>query len=242
MKHLVVVVALVASMLAAVPAAAHDGRCFGTESTREVRTMRGNLDGDGVRDEAWVGARRFDGRCRYFLFADTSRAGRSRIRLRAPDDINDYNFAHDVAPVALVRVDAVAGREIAVRMIRGASVSLFRFFTLRQGSLRRMDIEPADDPMALGNLFAVGGGVIGIYGTDCAYEVSPRTVVASEARPQRRTNRYLVVRRWYQVQGHDFVRTTKATQRVSVHRDWVSRRFSEFDRPLGSCAGRVRPF
>ena len=44
-------------------------RCFDADNPLSRRTMRGNLDGDGQHDRVWVGARRRDGRCRYFVVA-----------------------------------------------------------------------------------------------------------------------------------------------------------------------------
>jgi len=202
--------------------------------------MHGKLDADDVRDVVRVRARVVGGECRYFLVVDSSRAGRSRIRLRAPS-VDSGQLAQAAAPFALVRIDGVEGREVAVRLYSGAAVSGFRFYTLRSGRIRSMGAVVADgDPLAFSGLFAEGGSLgSGSFATDCAYRVSPRTVVFSSAR-QMRSGQWRVVRRWYQGQGHDFYRTTKPTQRASVGPRRLSQRFPEFagDGVLHSCDGR----
>jgi hypothetical protein len=218
-------------------------RCFDAEHTRERRLMRGNLDGDGTRDAAWVGARRREGRCRYYFFVQSSRSGRSRVRLRAPDKFSRYSMRHSARPIAMVRIDDTAGREIAVKLLQGASVSPFGFFTLRQGRARRMQIEGGiAKPLAARDMFAYGGGLALMFATDCAYRKSPRTVLHSRAYPRNEArNRYVVERRWYQVQGHDFVRTGHPVQKEVLRIGRIRKRFREFRHGglLAHCEGKV---
>ena len=206
--------------------------------------MNGNLDGDGIKDSVWVGARTQGGRCRFHLFAQTSVGGRSRVRLRAPDKFSRYSLRHNARPIALVRVDASSGREIAVKLLQGASVMPFGFFTLRGGLLRRMEItggiprplRPAED------MFAYGGGLAYMFATDCAYAVSPRTVVHSQAYPANESrSRYTVERRWYEVRGDDFVRTAHPVERKVVGARRIRERFREFRHGglLPHCKGKV---
>jgi hypothetical protein len=85
MVKTIVVALVIALSLSALPlGASARTRCFAPEHTRARRLMRGNLDGDGVRDSVWVGARRRGSGCRFYVFTLTSTAGRSRVRLRAP--------------------------------------------------------------------------------------------------------------------------------------------------------------
>jgi hypothetical protein len=217
-------------------------RCFAEDNTLERRLMRGNLDGDGVRDAVWVGARRVDGTCRYHVVARTSTAGMSRVRVPTPDKFSRFSLRNFARPIALVRIDSVAGKEIAVKLLEGASVRPFGFFTMRLGHIRRMDIDDtAPEPLAADNMFAFGGGLSLMFATDCAYRRSPRTVVFSRAYPRDNGPRYVVERRWYQVRGYDFARTTHPTQRELVSLTRLRHRFPEFrnDGLLPRCEGRV---
>lgn len=116
----------------------------------------------------WVGARKFE-HCRYNLFVESSRYGRSRVRLPAPDKFSSSSLRHDARPIALVRVDSLPGREIAVKLLQGASVRPFGFFTMRRGAVIRMDIEAEVKPLAAENMFAFGGGLSMMFATDCVY-------------------------------------------------------------------------
>jgi hypothetical protein len=148
---------LVAALLAvALPSGAGaEPSCFSVEHTRAQRLMQDNLDGDGVKDAVWVGARRQEGWCRFYVFVRTSTAGRSRVRLRARDKFNRYSQRHNARPIALIRVDAILGREIALKLLQGASVRPFGFFTMRQGRLRRMGIQgKIAKPLAAEDMFA----------------------------------------------------------------------------------------
>ena len=217
-------------------------RCFADGNTLERRLMRGNLDGDGVPDAVWLGASRADGRCHYYIFARASSSGTSRVHMPIPDKFSRYSLRNAARPIALVRVDAVAGREIAVKLLEGASVRPFGFFTMRLGVLRRMDIdETSPQPLAEKNMFAFGGGISLMFGTDCAYAESPRTVVFSRAFPKGNGPRYIVERRWYQVRGFFFARTAHPTERASVRITRLRRRFPEFRNGglLPHCDGTV---
>jgi hypothetical protein len=236
---------LVAALLAvALPSGAGaEPSCFSVEHTRAQRLMQDNLDGDGVKDAVWVGARRQEGWCRFYVFVRTSTAGRSRVRLRAPDKFSRYSLRHNARPIALIRVDAIPGREIALKLLQGASVRPFGFFTMRQGRLRRMGIQgKIAKPLAAEDMFAFGGGLSLMFATDCAYGKSPRTVVHSRAYPKSAIGgRYIVERRWYQVRGSDFVRTTQPVQKEVLRVKNIRRRFSEYRHGglLAHCRGRV---
>jgi hypothetical protein len=236
----VVLVLAVVAALVPLGSAAAVTRCFADGDTLERRLMRGNLDGDGVPDAVWVGASRSDGRCRYYVFARTM-SGTSRVHVPAPDKFSRSSLRNFARPIALVRVDAVAGREIAVNLLQGASVQPFGFFTMRLGVLRRMDIdETSPQPLAAENMFAFGGGLSLMFGTDCAYAESARTIVFSRAYPGNGP-RYIVERRWYQVRGYFFARTSHPTERASVRLSRLRAVFPEFrhDGLLPHCDGKV---
>ena len=237
-----VVIALIGAGL---PASAVSRKpCFSPDHTRARRVMRGNLDGDAVKDSVWVGVRTEGDTCRYYLLAQSSVGGQSRLRLRAPDKLSRYSLRHNARPIALVRVDVTPGREIAVKLLQGASVRPFGFFTLRRGRLRRMEIRrgitkplvPAED------MYAFGGGLAYMFATDCAYAKAPRTVIHSQAYPANDSrSRYVVERRWYQVRGYEFVRTTHPLHKEVVQANRIRKRFREFRHGglLPHCNGRV---
>jgi hypothetical protein len=145
-------------------------------------------------------------------------------------------------PVALVRIDDVPGQEVAVRLLAGASVQPFGFFTMRFGSLVRMPIGDTVRPLAARDMFAFGGGLSLMYATDCAFAKAPRTVVFSRAFPKGNGPRYVVERRWYQVRGASFARTGDPTERSLVRIGRLRTRFREFrnDGLLPHCEGKVR--
>lgn len=243
MRKLVVVLVLaLAAPLVPLGSAVALSRCFADGNTQERRLLRGHIDGDGVLDAVWVGAQRVDGRCRYYVLARASTAGTSRVHVSTPDKFSRFSLRNAARPIALVRIDSIAGKEIAVKLLEGASVRPFGFFTMRLGTLRRMDIEAtAPQPLAADNMFAFGGGLSLMFGTDCAHQKSPRTVVFSRAYPSDNGPRYVVERRWYQVRGHFFARTADPTQRELVGLTRLGRRFPEFrnDGLLPRCQGKV---
>jgi hypothetical protein len=164
------------------------------------------------------------------------------VRIPTPDRFSRSSLRDRGRPIALVRIDSVAGKEIAVRLLAGASVQPFGFFTMRFGAIRRMHIdETAPHPLAAQDMFAYGGGLSLMFGTDCAFAVSPRTVVFSQAYPKGNGPRYVVERRWYQVRGDSFVRTSRPTEKDLVRLSRLRRRFREFrnDGLLPHCEGRV---
>ena len=243
MRRLVVVLVL-ASATSLVPtgSAGAVSACFADGNTLERRLMRGHIDGDGVLDAVWVGAGRIDGRCRYHVSVRASTSSVSRVLVPTPDRFSRFSLRNFARPIALVRIDSIPGKEIAVKLLEGASVRPFGFFTMRLGSIRRMDIDAtAPEPLAADNMFAFGGGLSLIFGTDCAYNTSPRTIVFSRAYPRDNGPRYVVERRWYQVRGDFFARTAHPTQRELVGLTRLRHRFPEFrnDGLLPRCEGKV---
>jgi hypothetical protein len=242
MRKLMVVLVLALAIPLVATESVAASTCFADGNTLERRLMRGHIDGDGVVDAVWVGARRVGGTCRYYVFAHASTTGTSRVRVPTPDRFSRFSLRNFARPIAMVRVDSIAGKEIAVELLEGASVRAFGFFTMRLGSLRRMNIEAtAPQPLAADNMFAFGGGLSLMFGTDCAYNEAPRTVVFSRAFPSNNGPRYVVERRWYQVRGYFFARTAHPTQRELVGLPRLRRRFREFrnDGLLPHCQGKV---
>jgi hypothetical protein len=236
-----VIAALFGALLVPSGSVAAATGCFAAGNTLERRLMRGDLDGDGEPDAVWVGATRPSDACRYFVIARTTTAGRSRVRVLTPDRFSRFSLRNAARPIALVRIDGVAGREVAVKLLDGASVRPFGFFTIRLGSLRRMEIDDTAPPLAAEDMFAFGGGLSLMFGTDCTYRKAPGTVVFSRAFPKANGPRYVVERRWYQVHGSFFARTSFPMQREQVMLENLRTRFPEFrhDGLLPRCDGKV---
>ena len=215
-------------------------RCFDERQTLERRTMRGNLDGDGG-DEVRLVARSDDGRCRYAVSVRTTAYGSSRVEIAVPDRFTRASLRLG-EPIALVRVDGFPGMEVAVELLEGASVRGFGFFTMRRGRITRMDIGADAPPLPAEDLFGYGGGLALMFGTDCAYGKAERTVVFTRATRRADGETYRVQRRWYQVRGDAFVRTSHPAERDVVGRSKLQERFPEFRNGglLPRCDGRVR--
>ncbi|HEX6131265.1 MAG TPA: hypothetical protein VF044_06010 [Actinomycetota bacterium] len=237
-----IVASIVAVALAPSRVAAATRPCFDDGHTFERRSMRGHLDGDHVRDVVWLGARRVRDRCRYFVFARTTLSGASRVRVPVPDRLSRVSLRGFARPVALVRIDAAPGKEVAVKLLEGASVRAFGVFTIRGGRLARLGIDDsAPRPLAAEDMFAFGGGLALMFGTDCAYPKGPATVVFSRASPVGDGSRYAVERRWYRIVGGSFVRTWHPVQRDRVRLARLRSTFPEFRNGglLPRCDGRV---
>jgi hypothetical protein len=214
-------------------ASAGRASCFEDDATRHG-LMRGDVDGDGNRDAVWILAKRPGGRCRYYVKADLGDT-EDRKRLRA-DRFVMRNFSR---VMAMVEVDSVPGKEFGVVLEQGASTVFAGLFTIRADTIRRMHIN--GDGAPAGNLFAYGGSINFQFASDCARNRPPNQVVYSEAVFDSDINRYRVKRRWFQVVGVDFERTSEDTQKERVRPGRLHERFHEFrNNPFGSCPGRVK--
>ena len=202
--------------------------------------MRGNIDGVGSPDRTWFAAKRSDGKCRYFLKMNVD-AGTFKRRIRG----DSYNMTWNARPMALVRIDAAPGREVALKTLQGASVGAVTLFTLRGTEIRKMNARGRGAPDSSAWLFA--GSLSGTYAVDCAYGEGPTTIIASEARPKNYDgNRkwWIVERRWFETigEGDDLYRTDRARQRELVRYRRIDNRFPEFRNGglLQHCEGNVR--
>ena len=207
--------------------------CFEGDSTNRG-FMRGDLDGDGTRDGAWIFACRRDRRCRYFVKVQLATTT-DRQRLHAPRFVlRNYSRI-----AAMVKVDLAPGKEFGVVLGQGASTTLMGLYTIRGAEIRRVRVEGAGAPT--GDLFAYGGSIGYQSGNDCARNRPPGQVILSEATINDTGTRYRVRRRWFAASGTSLVRTAEPTQRESVRVQNLYERFYEFrNNPFGSCPGRVR--
>ena len=227
---LFLVVVTAATLLPTGSVGAGEASCFDGDSNKRS-LMQGDVDGDEVKDAVWLIAKRVSGNCRYFVKADlnnskdTKRLFGDGATLRTNSRI-----------IAMVHIDTVDGKEFGIVLSQGASTVFFGLFTIRANEIKRMEINgdgaPSDD------MFVYGGSIAFLGATDCARNRPDGQVIYSEA-IQDANDKYVVRRRWFNVEGYDFHRTGEP-----VHRERVgnpSNHFYEFRRsPLGSCEGRVR--
>jgi hypothetical protein len=210
-------------------------RCFDGDHTQRG-IMRGDVNGDGDRDAAWVTARRRNDLCRYFLKVNMGDEA-PRQRLRGADRHTMRHFSHIAA---MVEVDLVPGKEIGVTMAQGASASFFGLFTIRDDDIKRVRVDGRGAPP--GDLFASGGSIGFTTGSDCARNRPPGTIIHSTADLNNDGDRYKVKRRWFMTEGvsRHFDRTAEPTSRRRVRPGNLDRLY-EFDGlPFNDCEGRVR--
>ena len=210
--------------------------CFdGDPSKRGL--MRGDVDGNGTRDEVWITGRRedFDGdrRCVYYVKADMG-AHEDRLRLHG----DRFTFRNFSRVMAMVRIDDVPGREFGVVVSQGASTAFAVLFTIRNHVINKLNAEgpgaPPDDA------WGYGGSVAFVSAVDCAAHRGTGRIIASTANYDSDDNRYNVRRRWFEAMDTALVRTARETDRARVRPENLDQ-FPEFRHsPLGRCVGRVR--
>jgi hypothetical protein len=231
---LVAVLSLSAGIVFAGNSSAHGARCFeGDHSKRGI--MRGDVNGDGAKDAAWIMARRHDGRCRYFLKVNMGDED-DRKRLFGADR---FTMRHFSRISAMIQVDLVPGKEIGTTMAQGANTAFMGLFTIRNDEIRRVRV---DGPGAPSNdLFPYGGSITFQSGEDCARNRPPGTIIYSTAELNNAGNRYKVERRWFMTEGVSthFERTPENTDRQRVRPGNLDRLY-EFGKPFNRCPGRVR--
>ena len=222
----------VATLLPSSPVGAGEASCFDGDSTKRS-LMRGDVDGDEVKDAVWLIARRVAGNCRYYVKADLNNSKDTK-RLRGGDD---FTLRTNSRIMAMVKVDTVDGKEFGVVLSQGASTVFFGLFTIRSNEIKQMEINGRGAPP--NDLFGYGGSIPFLVATDCARNRPAGQVIYSEAVRDPDSGKYVVRRRWFRVEGFDFQRTGEATHKEKVRNP--SNHFYEFRQsPLGSCQGRVR--
>jgi hypothetical protein len=214
------------------PAGAGDATCFNDDPSNHGQ-MKGDVDGDGNRDQAWIGARRRNSRCRYLAKVDL---GTSMDTERLPGDRQVLrDFAH---VMAMIKVDTVPGKEFGIVLQQGASTTFAGLFTIRANQIHRMHVEGAGAPPD--DLFGYGGSIGFQTASDCARNRPDGQVIYSEASINQAGTHYKVKRRWFQVVGIDFQRTSEATDERRIRAENLHERFYEFNNsPFGSCPGRA---
>jgi hypothetical protein len=235
MKKLVILLAatLVWSLVPGISGAAKRP-CFEVADGSKRGPIEADVDGDELSDRVWLKGRRVTKWCRWHIVINSSAFGTIRKRVKPVDDYERWVLKNGAGPVALVKIDSVPGHEIALQLARGAAVEGVGLFTLRDGIVRRMSVTGPGAP--LNDVLLYGGSGSGIHATDCWGKESD-LLVSSHAHPGRR-KWWKVKRRWYVVQGTEFVKV--ATHRATVLLERIPRRFDEFAdgaAPFANCEG-----
>jgi hypothetical protein len=214
-------------------AAGGGGRsCFENNPTKHGK-MRGDVDGNGTRDLAWIAANKHNGRCRYFAKVDLG-SDEARKRLYG-DKFVFRNFSH---VMAMVDVDTVPGREFGIVLQQGASTTFAGLFTMRGGNIERINVHGAGAPDD--DLFGYGGSIGISVASDCARNRPDGQVINSVAVLNNAGTHYKVKRRWFQSTGVDLQRTAEDTDKRRVKAEKLHERLYEFrNSPFGSCPGRA---
>ena len=214
------------------PAGAGDATCFNDDPSKHGQ-MKGDVDGDGNRDQAWIAARRHNNRCRYLTKVDL---GTSMDTKQLPGDRQVLrDFAH---VMAMIRVDTEPGREFGIVLQQGASTTFAGLFTIRANQIYRMHIEGPGAPPA--SLFGYGGSVGFQTASDCARFRPDGQVIYSEAVLNGAGTHYKVKRRWFQSFGTDLERTSESTDERRIRAENLHERLYEFrNSPFGTCPGRA---
>lgn len=208
------------------------GSCFDNNPTKHGK-MRGDVDGNGTQDLAWIAANRQNGRCRYFAKVDL---GPDEARKRLYGDRFVFrNYSH---VMAMIEVDRFPGKEFGIVLQQGASTTFAGLFTMRAARIQRMNVSgpgaPEDD------LFGYGGSVGIQVASDCARNRPDGQVINSVAVLNDAGTHYKVKRRWFRSTAGDLVRTNEETDRERVRAQRLHERLYEFrNSPFGSCAGRA---
>lgn len=217
-----------------IPAGAGGGgrSCFDNNPTKHGK-MRGDVDGNGTRDLAWIAANKHNGRCRYFAKVDL---GMDEARKRLVGDrFVLRNFSH---VMAMVEVDTVPGREFGIVLQQGASTTFAGLFTMRAGEIRRVRVFGRGAPD--GHLFGYGGSIGIQVASDCARNRPDGQVIYSVAVLNDAGTHYKVKRRWFASTGVNLRRTPEPTAKRRVRAENLHERLYEFNNsPFGSCAGRA---
>ena len=206
--------------------------CFENNPTKHGK-MRGDVDGNGTKDLAWIAANKRNGRCRYFAKVDLG-ADEARKRLYG-DRFVFRRFSH---VMAMVEVDTVPGKEFGIVLQQGASTTFAGLFTMRGGNIERVNVRgrgaPEDD------LFGYGGSIGVQMASDCARRRPDGQVIHSIAVINNAGTHYKVERRWFQSTGVDLQRTAEDTDKRRVRAENLHERLYEFrNSPFGSCKGRA---
>jgi hypothetical protein len=128
----------------------------------------------------------------------------------------------------LALVDSRPGAEILIAMEAGASTQFLGMFTMGEGQLVRVQVEPITE---YGDLFPYGGSVGHIEASDCGDDEG--VVVVSIATPLRA--RYEVRRSVYRFSGPRLVLDAAASERIVVAAARVPALPEFHSSPFGSC-------
>ena len=132
---------------------------------RVRHVARADVDGDGSADAAWIGVGRTRRiACRFFLAVRTARG---TFTLRFGDPRLEGSNGPPPAVAALAQIDGRRGREVAVEVGRGASMSSFAIFGFDRGRLVRFRHAGRVSSTRRKDVFLAGGPVTIAMGLEC---------------------------------------------------------------------------
>jgi hypothetical protein len=206
------------------------GSAKSKQSSMIGHSLRGDVDGDGITDKAFVvGQRTGQDLCVYLLRVSSgSTTYETEIvfeRALEPHGV--------IRPTYLAEVDGRPGLEVIVDVHHGAAVSFAQMFTIVDGELRQIvrSDEPASYPFGYAGSLGAGNAV------DCLPNDAGMIVFSGYERAPDGYG-YNVSRKFYQARGAQHVLTDTE--------EYYSKRFPKLPEyrksPLGSCSGLVRAF
>jgi hypothetical protein len=182
--------------------------------------LRGDVDGDGSRDDVGIVASRGRGGCRFFLTVRGSRAGVARARLTQPDANLDWPTPEAPALERLARLGPRRRLAALVAVDAGASTISVAPYSIVHGRLVRLKIPHSAGPAGT---FVLGGTVVTSFVVGCLN--SPRRVVQSVASYRGTEGPVVVSRTVYALRGETFVPQSRRSYRLAARR---LARFPEF--------------
>jgi hypothetical protein len=187
----------------------------------------GDVDGDAADDVVTVAIDPSgEPGCQSFIVAET--AGGNLV---APTDPDGLTLGFEPHLQGLVQADGRPGSEIVAQVLAGASTQFTAMFTVRDGKLERVRVEPVVAFGDISDLFPYGGSVGHMEASNCTAD---GRIVVSVATPAGGSGeRYEVVRVFLRFEGSDLVQDAVTKEVVSVFK--IDELPEYRSSPFGSC-------
>lgn len=189
--------------------------------------LTGDVDGDGTDDEVSVALDPSgEPGCRSFIVVETSSG-----TFVAPTDPDGSMAGFEPQLRALVQADDQPGSEIVAQVLAGASTQFIAMFTLHDGALARVSVEPVGAFGDIADLFPYGGSVGHMEASDCAAD--GRIVISAATPAGGSGERYEVQRVFLRFEGSELIQDEVEKQVVSVFK--IEELPEYRSSPFGSC-------
>jgi hypothetical protein len=176
---------------------ANEAEVVADQATWRDGRLRGDVDGDGIRDEVFIADGAGEPGCRLFLVARV--AG---VILSAPIPPQEGAPSGLGLPSlsGLAEIDGRPGLDVYLTVLAGASTSFLTVFSAGSGKLSVLDLEGGE----FGALFPTGGSAGHAEASDCLH----RRVAITKATPAR-GDRWNAERSFFRLRGDRFVKDEK---------------------------------